>query len=341
LNLYVGKHTHPGFGTDPQAVINEQIGDTYDVFIGIIWSRFGTPTPRADSGTLEEFERALARRNREGDIPDIMIYFKETPLSPAKIEPEQLNLVAKFRESIAGRGGLYSVFDDTSAFQTSLRAHLATLAQKFSSPPSQKADLSGSSMIQTREDLEDLGFLDYLEISGSRIAEFISTLDVISEAARKFDSQISKRVSDTNRLVEVGFDMKSAKNVMSVAAKDMESYSDILKSNLPFMTSSRTAAMNALANALLVYEEFSKSNSSTLLELRGTLKNLHKVSAGSAETLSGFRTSVHGIPRMTGELNRAKRSVTTQLDLIMSEIQSLAHNIENIVVSIDKMLARH
>ncbi|MEW6220293.1 MAG: hypothetical protein AB1634_12275, partial [Thermodesulfobacteriota bacterium] len=30
-------HAWPGFGQDPQDVINEQIGD-YDIFIGIMWN---------------------------------------------------------------------------------------------------------------------------------------------------------------------------------------------------------------------------------------------------------------------------------------------------------------
>jgi Domain of unknown function (DUF4062) len=54
-------HTMPGFGLDPQAVINEQIGDKYDIFIGILSTKFGSPTPRAGSGTEEEFERAYDR----------------------------------------------------------------------------------------------------------------------------------------------------------------------------------------------------------------------------------------------------------------------------------------
>ncbi|CAK8716487.1 hypothetical protein KKHLCK_05615 [Candidatus Electrothrix laxa] len=53
--------SHPSFGVDPQEVINNQIGDNYDVFIGIMWGRFGSPTKRAESGTEEEFNRAYAR----------------------------------------------------------------------------------------------------------------------------------------------------------------------------------------------------------------------------------------------------------------------------------------
>lgn len=56
-----GTHVHPSFSSDPQAVINEQIGLEYDVFIGIFWGRLGTSTPRAASGAIEEFDRAYSR----------------------------------------------------------------------------------------------------------------------------------------------------------------------------------------------------------------------------------------------------------------------------------------
>src|SRR5438874_1986714 len=36
-------HAYPGFGRDAQGVINSQIGETYDIFIGLMWHHFGTP----------------------------------------------------------------------------------------------------------------------------------------------------------------------------------------------------------------------------------------------------------------------------------------------------------
>jgi hypothetical protein len=121
--------TYPGTGADPQSIINSQIGDTYDVFIGIIWSRFGTPTSRAPSGTAEEFHRAVSRI-KDG-APDVMIYFKDAPINLSRIDLKQLEKVKEFKESISDVS-LYSVFEDLAGFTSSLRAHLAALAQKYS-----------------------------------------------------------------------------------------------------------------------------------------------------------------------------------------------------------------
>src|SRR5262245_58546295 len=47
----------PGIGSDPQEVINRQIADA-DLYVGALGTRFGTPTPRAGSGTEDEFNAA-------------------------------------------------------------------------------------------------------------------------------------------------------------------------------------------------------------------------------------------------------------------------------------------
>ena len=52
-------HSRPGLGSDAQEVINRQLGDEYDILIGVMWTRFGSPTKRAGSGTEEEFNLAF------------------------------------------------------------------------------------------------------------------------------------------------------------------------------------------------------------------------------------------------------------------------------------------
>src|SRR5450759_4663688 len=46
-------HATPNMGR-AQGVINSQLGE-YDIFVGLMWKRFGTPTGKAEYGTEEEF----------------------------------------------------------------------------------------------------------------------------------------------------------------------------------------------------------------------------------------------------------------------------------------------
>jgi hypothetical protein len=96
-------HSYPDIGA-PQEVINREIPVDYDIFIGIMWKRAGTPTATAPSGTIEEFNRACERR-RQGSLPRIMFYFCDQPIPvPTATELQQLAEVVKFRSQLASQG---------------------------------------------------------------------------------------------------------------------------------------------------------------------------------------------------------------------------------------------
>ena len=81
-------HLRPGIGSDPQAVINRQL-PSLDVFIAIFWTRLGTPTPRADSGSAEEFHRAVTAWKEDPNI-EVLTYFKTAAIPYRAIDPAQL-----------------------------------------------------------------------------------------------------------------------------------------------------------------------------------------------------------------------------------------------------------
>lgn len=114
-------HAFPGFGDDAQAVINDEIPDDFDLFIGIMWCRFGTETNRAGSGTVEEFERAKARFDAEPASVRLMLYFKDAPIAPSQVDPSQLAKIADFKVMIGREGGLYSSFSTLDQFEKLIR----------------------------------------------------------------------------------------------------------------------------------------------------------------------------------------------------------------------------
>jgi hypothetical protein len=96
-------HTFPDIGR-PQTVINRQIPIDYDIFVGVMWRRAGTPTDTAESGTIEEFRRALAHREQTGH-PIIMFYFcDESVPFPRSDDLIQLQKVVAFREELTLKG---------------------------------------------------------------------------------------------------------------------------------------------------------------------------------------------------------------------------------------------
>lgn len=137
-------HVAPGIGRDAQDVVNRQIGD-YDIFVGIMWKRFGTATTVAGSGTDEEFQRAYARWQENPSLP-ILFYFSEAPTSPkTKEEITQLAKVIEFRDELAGKGALVAEYLGPDEFADAIRRGLTlTIAQMFaSSTPSEAAERAG------------------------------------------------------------------------------------------------------------------------------------------------------------------------------------------------------
>ncbi|MEM7311174.1 MAG: DUF4062 domain-containing protein, partial [Planctomycetota bacterium] len=107
----------------PQELINHLV-DECDVFVGILWRRFGMPTGEFDGGTEEEYERAYQRWSAEGR-PRILFYFGEEPAPPPKTvaEAEQLVQVARMRERLE-RAHLLGNFEDAADFERNVRDHL-------------------------------------------------------------------------------------------------------------------------------------------------------------------------------------------------------------------------
>jgi hypothetical protein len=117
----------PGVNTDPQAEINRQIGLTYDIYVGILSTRFGTSTPRAGSGTEEEFLAALSRHRENSSQVRLLFYFRRNTEDPYSIDLGELQRVKSFRESLSPQGVLYRDFRDPSDFVQQLKEHLYNL----------------------------------------------------------------------------------------------------------------------------------------------------------------------------------------------------------------------
>lgn len=85
-------HTAPEYGARPQEIINRQVVDHCDLVIGIFWTRIGSPTGVADSGTLEEIERVASKGH------PVMLYFSQVKKDPNQIDLDQLAKLREFKD---------------------------------------------------------------------------------------------------------------------------------------------------------------------------------------------------------------------------------------------------
>jgi hypothetical protein len=110
-------HSAPEFGKRPQEVINRQVVDLCDLVVGIFWTRIGSPTGKADSGTLEEIER-VAREGKK-----VMLYFSRVKQDPEGLDLEQLAKLRDFKTTVSPKA-LVETYSDPIEFHDKLAKHL-------------------------------------------------------------------------------------------------------------------------------------------------------------------------------------------------------------------------
>ncbi len=113
------------------------MGD-YEVFVGLMWRRFGTPSKGSDSGTAEEYRDAYRRWEDDNTFP-LLFYFCEEPFfSKSLDEVDQFRKVLEFREELEGKQLVWT-YPSHDSFAERARSHLIQRIKGLKSPRKEKA----------------------------------------------------------------------------------------------------------------------------------------------------------------------------------------------------------
>lgn len=125
----------PDMGRPEQVILDQLKPTEWDVFVGILWHRFGTPPGEGyQSGTEEEYQTAFRLWKASGK-PRIMMYRCTRPVPPDDLDPDQFKKVKEFFAHFeAERGdhpGLYQTFDTSEAFEKLLLKNLQPILIEY------------------------------------------------------------------------------------------------------------------------------------------------------------------------------------------------------------------
>jgi len=302
-------HTYPGKGIDAQDVINQQIED-YDIFIGIMWQRLGTPTQRADSGTTEEYERALTRHNDDPTSIKLFFYFKEAPIPPFSTDLDQLKKVVEFRKRLEGIGQQYRTFNDKDDFSTQVRMHLSMVVREFSRVQSSVEETTVNTRPAESEpqkkneegENDEAGFIDLIEDALKYFAELGLIMKRIAEEQTKLTGRITQNTEEITNAKGMG----DRKSYINRVAADMDEFSDFLEKQLPLYSDYYTKGSNSFIKSITLFSEFKVEGKEastvleTLIESKGALVKLNS-------QISELQSVISSLPRITTDFNKAKR----------------------------------
>jgi Domain of unknown function (DUF4062) len=117
-------HATPQVGVRPQEAINRQLVSTADLLVGMFWTKFGTNTGVAASGTVEEIDQFVAAGK------PAMLYFSSRPIDPNKIDLKQQRKLRQFKAATY-KSALVGGFRSVDELRKVVLRDLTNLAQQL------------------------------------------------------------------------------------------------------------------------------------------------------------------------------------------------------------------
>lgn len=111
-------HTFPELGAGPQVSINKQIVDYCDMAVGVFWTRLGTPTSAAESGTAEELARVA-----DAGKP-VMLYFSRAKVDLQSVDLTEYARLTAFKDDLYPKA-LIENYSSPNEFRDTFRRQLA------------------------------------------------------------------------------------------------------------------------------------------------------------------------------------------------------------------------
>jgi hypothetical protein len=118
LPLAWDTHSSPELSGRPQQQINDRILKHADILVGIFWTRAGSPTGKAISGSIEE----IHEHHSQGK--PVMLYFSLKPVAPDKIDHAQYDQLEKFK-AWAKPKGIVDFYENNEDFSNKFNNHLS------------------------------------------------------------------------------------------------------------------------------------------------------------------------------------------------------------------------
>jgi len=320
-------HAAPGVDTDnQQELIKRDIGE-YDLFIGLLATRFGTKTNRSESGTEDEFNDAYNKFLSDPTSIQIMVYFKRTKVDPSKIDIEQLSKVQAFRERLGDEQNvLYWEYEETAQLQKFLRIHIPKriLELHINNSQANIPEKKPKSSIEVEQyEKEELGILDYQELIEDKFALSTQALERMTEATTWIGDEITKKAEEITALTtsDKQPSRKALQGLFKRTASIMENYADRLDPELPIFADNFESAIDAYSNLVNIYKSDLSIKEHQIEDSFNSLSSLVESVDNSIDGMTGFFNSIDSLPRMSKDINRSKRKVAQVLSNLLNKLQ--------------------
>lgn len=344
----------PGIGSDPQDVINRQSKE-YQIYIGMLGTRFGTATPRAGSGTEDEFNEAYARYREDPRSIRILFYFKTGLVGNVhNIDTAQLEKVLAFKERLSKeKGVLYREFSTPEDFRRLARTHLIKLLSDDWAGKTWKP-VPGLEPLLELKDQKELEMQP--EAGNAETEDELGLLDLRVEMDESFETstktllQISKHMRDggqadhawrleAEELIRTGA-ARNPKQSQELVNKEAKSFETRAREIRPLRATFKSSADQFFERLgqIIVYQI--KSGTSSKQEMLDNINKLAKIDALAREARDEYTpvaATLASLPALTRDFKKSQRMFKSELDQLSAAIGSWLDRSEQLRKKIESL----
>ena len=263
-----------------------------------------------------------------------MMYFKDEPVPPSQLDLDQLAKVSRFRESLGEEGGLYWKFDSLNHFEQLVRIHLTRQVQAWNAQTRQLPQATQEvvpaqyteEVPDTEIEEDDFGLLDYAEILEEQFKELKGITERITKSTEELGTKMVERTAEIQALPrdsQGNANLRDARRLIARAAADMEQFSSKMDIELPLYSGALNSGMTALTRFITLSADMTAGDDAmqSTQEGLGSMIKLRASFANSGQSIRNLQETIATLPRMTRELNQAKRKAVSVLDKLLNEFQ--------------------
>jgi|GEM_PF-4098564 len=324
----------PAVGIDAQAVINSQIPDDYDVYMGMLWRKFGSETPRALSGTEEEFDDAYRRFCADRDSVKIMFYFKDIgAVNGDALSCNNYDKINNFKNKLGDCGVLYSQFGDRAEFNSLLIIHLIRLILSYL--PAQELMVNSEegalkNAITAEKDSkkgEESGGYDrcryFIKTAQGSLKEFDWCRKIVNEATVSLTNDLLKKAHSVKLASSREGGLHRVSDILEKAADEIREYTRRMDEVYPKFYGSMFSAMNNFARAFSMQEFFVAVPSGYVEVVRNSLEKYIVSGFGALGIFIRLRSETFIAGNKVPELRDANHEMGKVVDLYIEAFYRL------------------
>lgn len=337
LGFTLGRHIEiigwenisPSISSYAQQVINMEL-DNYDIFLGIFALRFGTPTPKAGSGTEEEFNIALAKYKRN-EIKDICMFFKQDGFDIGEINIDQLKAVKDFQNKISAIG-CYRVNFKIQNFDEEIRKLFSKLIVQWDVIKQRNVEQEANEIVEFED--EEVGYYDaiYKALDELNENEEISLkinflMKNLNSSMHELKDELEECVDDKLRMNKIN---KFSDNAISIASN--------LKLNIIKEKELLTKSLKSFDIAAEILSQDFSNGSQHLISVVPALNNYKKMYENRIISNQKLMLFIGKFPRATTKLNGAKKKLLISLDEIKNCSEHLISSFDESLNLVEKII---